>query len=73
MKKFSYMNATKASTKKSIAATEMEEKADHDKDPLEDSFVPDLDIFGNEKHRFYNEEHEIKTKALRDKFEETYE
>ena len=51
----------------------MELKAGQDKAPLEDSFEEDLDIYGNQKHRFYNEELELKTKALREKFEETYE
>lgn len=46
---------------------------EEEKPPLEDSFVEDLDIYGNPKHRYYNEEHEVKTKALRDKFAETYE
>lgn len=43
-----------------------------DKAPLEDSYVEDVDIYGNPKHRFYNEQLEVKTKALRDKFEQTY-
>ena len=52
---------------------ETESKIESGKTPLEDSFVEDVDIYGNPKHKFYNEELEIKTKALRDKFEETYE
>ena len=68
------MAPTKASMKKSTdVQDEMELKAGQDKAPLEDSFVEDLDIYGNQKHRFYNEELELKTKALREKFEETYE
>ena len=46
----------------------MEEKAGLEKPSLEDSFVEDLDIYGNPKHRFYNEKLEKKTKVLRDKF-----
>jgi len=45
-----YMAPTKASTKKKSATAnqdEMETKAGHDKAPLEDSFVEDLDIYGN--------------------------
>lgn len=64
------MAPTKASMIKANA--EMEEKAEEDKPPLEDSFVEDLDIYGNPKHRFYNDKLERKTKALRDKFEQTY-
>lgn len=67
------MAPTKASMKKSTVQDEMELKAGQDKAPLEDSFVEDLDIYGNQKHRFYNEELELKTRALREKFEETYE
>ena len=68
------MAPTKASMKKSTdVQDEMELKAGQDKAPLEDSFEEDLDIYGNQKHRFYNEELELKTKALREKFEETYE
>lgn len=67
------MAHTRASMIKSVEGTvEMEEKAGEDKAPLEDSFVEDLDIYGNPKHRFYNDQLERKTKALRDKFEETY-
>ena len=68
------MASTKASTKKSKDMEhEMELKAEQDKAPLEDSFDYDLDIYGNQKHRFYNETLELKTRALREKFEVAYE
>ena len=53
------MAPTRASMIK--ANVEMEEKAGEDKPPLEDSFVEDLDIYGNPKHRFYNDELERNT------------
>ena len=53
----------------------MERKADNDagkKTPDEDSDFEELGIDGKPKHRFYNEELELKTKAIQDQFNELY-
>ena len=54
---------------------EMERKADNDagrKTLDEDSDFEELGIDGKPKHRFYNEELELKTKAIQDQFNELY-
>ena len=64
-----YMGGTHSSNKRSMGGTmtdEMELKAFHDgaKEPLPDSDEEELGIDGKPKHRFYNEELELKTKAI---------
>ena len=65
-----YLGATQSSNKKTttaLAQEEMERKAAKDaKQPLDDSDIEELGIDGKPKHRFYNEELEIKTKAIQD-------
>lgn len=58
-----YQAPTSVSNKRaglSEQVVDREEKA-----PLDDS-QEEMDIYGNPKHRFYNEELEVKTKAIQD-------
>jgi len=60
-----YLASTSASRSKGALNDEMDRKVTKDeKKPLPDSDEEELGLDGKPKHRFYNEELEIKTKAI---------